>query len=225
MSRTLIAAALAALTALAAAGCNGERGDAPVAAAEGNGPPKEAAASAEEAEPLKAGDRVPSARVRDMDGQPADLAALAAAKPTVFVFYRGGWCPYCTTHLGALATIEPRLAELGYQILAISSEPPQKVAETGEEGGFRYQLLSDSETEAARGFGVAFEVDEATAQRYQEGGIDLGNAPGIGRRVLPVPSVFVAGTDGVIVFAHSDPDYRVRLEAKMVLDAAARAVE
>ena len=225
MSKTLIAATLAACAAVMAAGCNGNRGDAPVAATEGHAPPTEAAASAEETAPLEAGDRVPAARVKDMEGRTLDLSQVVAERPAVIVFYRGGWCPYCTIHLGELATAEPRLVELGYQVLALSPEPPQKVAETGEEGGFRYQLLSDSETEAARGFGVAFKVDEATAQRYQEGGIDLGTAPGIERRLLPVPSVFVAGTDGVVKFAHADPDYRVRLEPEQILTAAERAVE
>jgi hypothetical protein len=31
---------------------------------------------------------------------------LPSEKPTVLIFYRGGWCPYCMKHLQAPAGIE-----------------------------------------------------------------------------------------------------------------------
>lgn len=40
--------------------------------------------------------------------------------------------------------------------------------------------------------------------------------------VLPVPSVFVIGTDGVIRFTYVNPDHRVRIDGGVLL-AAARA--
>lgn len=44
------------------------------------------------------------------------------------------------------------------------------------------------------------------------------------RSLLPVPSVFIAATDGVIRFAHSNPDYKVRLGPEKVVEAAQQAV-
>ena len=40
---------------------------------------------------------------------------------------------------------------------------------------------------------------------------------------LPVPAVFVAGSDGVIRFAHADPNYKERLAPAKVLEAARNA--
>jgi peroxiredoxin len=224
MSRSLIALALAGVIAFAA-GCSDQREDVARATRENRAKLPQAAATAEETVPLEAGDRVPSATVTDMDGQAVELSPLVAAKPTVIIFYRGGWCPYCTTHLGALATIEPRLVELGYQVLAISADGPRKVQETQEKSDFNYRLLSDSKMQAARAFGIAFRVDDATVEKYRGHGIDLEKASGEKHHLLPVPSVFIVGTDGVIRFAYSNPDYKVRLEPEKVLAAAKRAME
>jgi peroxiredoxin len=150
---------------------------------------------------------------------------LVAEKPSVIVFYRGGWCPYCNTHLAGLAKVEPRLAELGYQVLAISADRPGKVRETQEESAFHYRLLSDSKMEAARAFGIAFEVSDATLEKYRGYGIDLEAVSGEAHHQLPVPSVFVTGTDGIVRFAYSNPDYKVRLEPGKILHAAEQAVE
>ena len=185
--------------------------------------PPEAASSAEETKPLGVGDRVPAVELTDMEGHVLCLSGLVRTKPTVIIFYRGGWCPYCNTHLGELATIEPQLVELGYQVLAISADRSGKLHETHEKFGFQYRLLSDSKMEAARAFGIAFKVDDATLQKYRGYGIDLEEASGETHHLLPVPSVFIAGTDGVIRFAHSNPDYKVRLAPDAVLEAAQRA--
>ena len=186
----------------------------------------EAAASAEKTKPLTVGDRVPPVvTVTDPEGRVLDLSTLIAEKPAVIIFYRGGWCPYCNTHLGALATIEPRLVELGYRVLAISADRPTKVQETREKSDFRYRLLSDSKMEAARAFGIAFKVDDATVEKYRGYGIDLEAASGEKHHLLPVPSVFIVGTDGMIRFAYSNPEYKVRLEPEKILTAAERTLE
>lgn len=49
------------------------------------------AASPTEIRPLLLGSEVPSVAVRDVDGKDADLRAVVAGKPTLLVFYRGGW--------------------------------------------------------------------------------------------------------------------------------------
>lgn len=204
-----------------AAGCNSDR-------SADNEPERdlpEPAASAEEANPLEVGDRIPPVRVADSEGRSVDLSKLAAEKPTVFIFYRGGWCPYCTTHLGALGAVESRLIDLGYQVIAISADRPEKAGESAEEHDFKYRLLSDSKMDAARAFGIAFKVDDKTIEQYHEYGIDLEDASGETHYLLPVPAVFIAGTDGVIRYAYSNPDYTIRLEPEGLLEAAEEAVE
>ncbi|MCC5835880.1 MAG: AhpC/TSA family protein, partial [Opitutales bacterium] len=140
--------------------------------------------------------------------------------PTVVVFYRGGWCPYCNTQLSGLAGVEERLSELGFQIVALSPDSPQQVAAALEESEFSYRLLSDASANAAKGFGVAFKVDEETYQRLQGFGIDLEAASGESHRILPVPAVFILNTEGEVVFRYYDADYRERLSEERLIEAA-----
>jgi len=174
-------------------------------------------------QPLLVGSAVPAVELRGVDGEPTDLKAAMDGKPAVVIFYRGGWCPYCNVHLGKLKEIEPRLRELGYRILAVSPDRPEKLRESVNKQELSYELLSDSKMDAARAFGVAFRLDDATVKKYRDSyGIDIEADSGETHHQLPVPAAFVIGRDGRIHFVYANPDYKVRVDTD-VLYAAARA--
>jgi peroxiredoxin len=176
--------------------------------------------SAQEIRPLPIGAAIPEVMLKTAEGTDFNLKTAVLRKPTVLIFYRGGWCPYCNLQLGQLQTVEPELLKLGYQILAISPDRPAKLVESVEKDKLSYTLLSDSSMTAAKAFGIAFRVDEATLKKYKGHGIDLEAASGEKHHLLPVPAVFIVGTDGRIKFVHADPDYKVRLEPEALLSAA-----
>ncbi len=177
------------------------------------------------AEPLNEGDVVPNVAVRTAEGEEVRLRDLTGAQPAVLIFYRGGWCPYCTRHLASLVDIEEAIDAIGFQMLAISPDRPAKASETAGMSDFNYQLLSDSAMAAARAFGLAFQVDDATIDLYEEYGIDLVDASDESHHLLPVPAVFVVDTEHRIRFAHVDPDYRERLDPEAVLAAAQQVAD
>jgi len=173
--------------------------------------------------PLKVGNSVPDVKLRTEENQEVRLRKLVSEKPTVLIFYRGGWCPYCNRHLQALVGIEKDLLAAGAQLLAISPDQPSKLKETPDREKLGYRLLSDSDATAAQAFGIAFKVDDATVEKYKTYKIDLDAASGKSHHLLPHPAVFVAGTNGVIRFAHVNPDYKVRLDPDKILAAAQAA--
>ncbi len=81
-------------------------------------------------------------------------------------------------------------------------------------------MLSDSTTEAAQAFGLAFQIDDKTFKMLKGYGIDLEDASGEDHHILPVPAVFIVGTDGVIRFDFVNPDHKVRIDLEMLLEAA-----
>lgn len=185
----------------------------------------ELAAKAGAARPLAAGATAPAATVKTPDGADFDLGTALAEKPTVLVFYRGGWCPYCNKQLAELATFEPKLLALGFQILALSTDAPAGLASTAEKNHVAYRLLSDRAMTAASAYGVAFRVDSATVEKYRGYQVDLAPVPGEpDARWLPVPTVYIIGRDRVIRFAYSNPDFKVRLPASELLAAAEAAL-
>ena len=175
------------------------------------------------ATPLKVGDSIPDVKLRTEDDKEVSLRKLVSEKPTVLIFYRGGWCPFCNRHLQSLAGIEDDLNKAGVQLLAISMDQPAKLKATPDREKLHYRLLSDSDATAATAFGIAFKVDDKTVEKYKGYGINLDAASGNDHHILPHPAVFVANTNGVIRFAHVNPDYKVRLEPAKILEAARAA--
>lgn len=127
--------------------------------------------------------------------------------------------------LGQLQEIEPKLNEMGYQIIAISSDRPELQEQNIRKQNFAYQLLSDCRKDAARAFGIAFRVDEKSLKMYKQYGIDIETASGQHDRILPVPAVSAISTDGIITLSYVNPDYEVRQDSDILMAAARSAVK
>lgn len=174
--------------------------------------------------PLLLGSTLPDVQLRTVQGEAVRLAKVVDGKPALLVFYRGGWCPYCNLQLQGLRHIRAELSQLGYQMIAISPDSPASMQASLEKTPFDYTLLSDSEANAIRAFGLAFRVDDATLDKYRDYGIDLEVASGgQTHHALPVPAVYLVGADGTLQFSYVHPDYTVRMPESVIL-AAARAL-
>ena len=173
--------------------------------------------------PLLLGSAMPDVDLKTLDGKPTTLKAQVAGKPTVLVFYRGGWCPFCNLQLSELRLIRKDLDGLGFQMIAISPDLPAELNKTVEKDQLDYTLLSDAKADALRAFGIGYRLDDETYAKYQEYGIDLETSSGEDHHALPVPSVFIVDADGVLQFSYSHPDYKIRVPGSVIL-AAAKAI-
>ena len=172
--------------------------------------------------PLLIGQAIPNTSLKDVDGKVVLLADLIRNKPALVIFYRGSWCPYCNVHLGELAKLEPKLLELGFQIIAISPDQPAFLKESIDKNELKYTVLSDSNVEAAKGFGLAYTVDAKMLEKLAEYDIDLEKHAGADHHVLPVPAAFLVSQNGRIEFSHVAPDYTTRVNTDVILTAAHR---
>jgi peroxiredoxin len=181
------------------------------------------AESAEDTKPLKAGVQAPDVTMENLEGEPIKLSELWSKQPIALVFYRGGWCPYCNTHLAALKDAEPELVKLGYQVVAVSPDKPAILKESADKAELNYELVSDSDAEAMKAFGIAFRLDDGTLQKYKEYGIDLEEASGEDHHALPIPAVFLIDQKGKIRWVHANPDYKKRVSNEKLVAAAKKA--
>ncbi len=166
---------------------------------------------AEDISPLLNGELLPEAVLKSPDGSKQQLTTLLKEKPSVILFYRGGWCPYCNTHLTEIRDAEAEILNLGYQIIAISPDSPENMMATEKDKNINYRLFSDAGGELTKAVGIAFKASD----RYA--GMLLDKSGGQNTGFLPVPSVFVVDTKGKIVFEYINPDYSTRLSAKLLL--------
>ncbi len=118
--------------------------------------------------------------------------------------------------------MEDELASLGFPVIAISPDRPDHMVQSLEVKDLGYALYSDSDLAAARAFGIAFQLDDATLEAYRGYGIDLEAASGRPHHQLPVPSVFLVEAGGTIRWVYSNPNYKVRPENVALLEAARR---
>lgn len=202
--------ALVALLTIAAGGCATASPAAAPSACARSGP----ANSADEVCPLLPGMDVPDVNVAAIDGTVVNVKALSQA-PTVFIFYRGGWCPFCNVQMGQLQAIEGELKALGYQVVAMSPDDAAGLRASVAKHTLSYTLLSDTGLSAASRFGVAFAVDAPMSLALR--------AMAPQHDALPVPAVFVV-RDGVVQFSYVNPNFKVRLSPELLLAAAKAAV-
>ena len=176
--------------------------------------------TAQEVHPLAVGDSVPDGMLSTIKGKDVDFRKLISQKPSVVIFYRGGWCPYCNLQMEQLVKIEPELKKMGYQVLAISPDKPQKLEESQSKHHINYTLLSDSSMEIIRKFGLAYQVSKETLMKMQDLGISLDSSTGNNLHLLPVPAAYVVDKNGVIHFVYFNQDIKVRVNPNDLLKAA-----
>lgn len=181
---------------------------------------KKIPSSAEDVQPIMVGQTLPKITLTGVDGKPVDLNQSVTQQPTLLVFYRGGWCPYCNAHLADLRKIESDLKNLGYQIIAVSPDRPELLQQTDQKHDLNYTLLSDSKMEAAKALGIAYKLDKGARKEYQEYGIDLEKSSGQKHHLLPVPAAFLLNKEGEVTFSFVAPDYTTRVDNEILLAAA-----
>lgn len=178
-------------------------------------------------EPLQVGNRAPPFNLRDVDGNTVEFDPQSLQRPLVLLAYRGGWCPFCNTYLSEMRDVIPEIRELGVDVWFLSGDRPDQLfeslnRETQEDiAGLDYTLLSDADAQASIALGIAFRASSATIMRRHDKGQDIAGSSMQKHAVLPVPAAFAIDRDGVIRFAFTNADYKVRLPADELLAAAA----
>lgn len=174
--------------------------------------------------PLMNGQMLPSAKVANLKGETLDLLSLTQGKPSIIFFYRGGWCPFCNSQMGQLKEIEPKLIEMGFQLIGISPDSPEKLNASMIDQKLSYTLLSDTNLNAMQAFGLAYYTSEKTTERYMKK-LKLNELlkvtpQGDKRLVLPVPAIYISDGTGLIHFQYVNPNFRVRPAPQLIEMAA-----
>ena len=167
---------------------------------------------AEDISPILIGETLPNGNFQNVEGEYIQLKAILEEKPTILVFYRGGWCPYCNVQLSGLVEIEEDILELGYQIVAISPDDYKNLQSTIENNSTKYKLLSDPNGEFIQEIGIAFKTS-SSLKEYIIGKGQKGKTSS----VMPAPTVMIVDKKGVIKFEYINPNYKERISGEMLL--------
>lgn len=147
---------------------------------------------------LVVGQPLPDFSVEDTDGQPVASAALLG-QPTLFMFYRGNWCPFCMGQVREIAEQYRALHERGVSVAFISPQPTALTERVARIFDIPYRFLVDRDLAAARTLGIAHEHGVPAGPLVREYGRDT-----------VLPTVVITDPDGTVLFTDQTDNYRVR---------------
>jgi peroxiredoxin len=156
------------------------------------------------------GEVMPPFMLPDETGRLVSLQSLISLGPTVAMFYRGHWCPYCRLNVHAVIRAQNRLKALGAQIVAIMPETQKYAAQFKSESGAPFPVLTDLDNGYALSLNLAIWLGAEIQQLLSY--LDLSDFHGNDGWVLPIPATFVVGRDGRVKARFVDPDFRKRME-------------
>ena len=173
---------------------------------------------------IKAGDRVASFTLAEVDRGPLTLDTLLEAGPLVLVFFRFAGCPACNIALPYYnAHLAPELARLGATLVGVSPQVPDRLREIKGRHGLDFLIATDADNDLGRRFGILYSFDEPSRRLSIESGNPIGEVTGTGTWELPMPAVVVIDQEAIVRFADVSPDWLVRTEPEDIL-AAVRAL-
>ena len=169
---------------------------------------------------LHVGGVIPFFTLSDTNGVQWSVKDLLGKGPLVVIFYRGGWCPYCSIQLHSVQAAAPRIEELGATVLAIAPELPMRQNEMKHLHHLTMPLLHDEGNHVARSFGIIDTLPSDLLAVYKALGHELSDVNGaLGASALPVPATFVASPNGKIRLAHVRADYADRVSLNEIIEA------
>ena len=182
------------------------------------------ASSGIERHAVQPGQPAPDFELPDQRGHLVRLSKQLAHGPVVLMFFRGGWCPFCTLTLRAYQQALPALRREGAELLALTPQPQTSCCSTADSNLLRFPLLADPANGVAESFGVAYEVPYEMRCFLKRLGHDLPRINKTEDWRVPLPATFVIGRDGRVAASHVVPATHLRMDPADAL-AAVRALK
>jgi peroxiredoxin len=169
---------------------------------------------------IEVGATLPDAELIDPHGTTTTLFEALGDRMSVLVFYRGGWCPYCSITLNAYqAQLVPELARRGVALVAISPQAPDGSLSTQEKNDLTFTVLSDPANQVAKTVGILTAPSSEARAAQLELGLDLTVVNADGTTGLPMPTTVIVDADHVVRWRDVHPDYTTRSEPDQILAA------
>ncbi|MCP4441904.1 MAG: peroxiredoxin family protein [Aureispira sp.] len=128
-------------------------------------------------------------------------------QPTVWLFYRGNWCPLCMMQIKEIAASYKEIEKIGAKVALVSPQPHKFTKSLAQKHEVNFDFLVDVENKAAQQLGIA-----------HDGGLPTGlQALGYASDTV-LPTVIICDAEGKIVYRDLTENYRIRPEPQDFLE-------
>jgi peroxiredoxin len=170
----------------------------------------------------KAGDIASSFSLKDPEGNVVNSEDLLKWGPLVVSFYRGVWCPYCSLELQALEAAKPKFDKYCASLLAISPQTAPNSRKSVRQNKLSFPILPGVKGKVTAAFGLRFNLPDYLIA-LKELKSDLPTFNDNPSWTLPMPTRYVIGQDGTILYSEVNPDYIYRPEPEDMIPVLQRA--
>lgn len=144
-------------------------------------------------------DEIDYSEIVDCFGESFNLADEFKKGPTVLLFYRGEWCPFCNMTLNSYSGAMDEFNARGVQVIAVSAEEPDETFTIAEKLQLRFKCVSDPNFGLIRPMGLAMKMNNTMF-----GDVDLKKYfhtdDNVDHISVPIPATYVFDTNGKVVY-------------------------
>ncbi|MBE9491017.1 MAG: redoxin domain-containing protein [Bacteroidetes bacterium] len=154
---------------------------------------------------LKIGNILPNFKLEDTDKNKVSNSSFLG-NPTIYLFYRGNWCPLCMAQIKEIAAQYKELEQRGINMVLISPQPHGYSKNLAKKHNVGFTFLTDTQNNVAKQLNIFAKNGIPTG--FQAFGYDSDTV---------LPTVIITDANGKIVFADLTDNYRVRPEPETFL--------
>ena len=155
---------------------------------------------------IAVGEVLPSFPIKNVRGETVTSETLRD-KPTVWLFFRGNWCPLCMAQVKEIAGAYKQLEGLGARVALVSPQPHNNTLKLARKHDVGMEFFTDEDIAAGRALGIF--MDNAVPKGMEVMGYDSDSV---------MPTVIITDTSGKVVWVDETDNYRVRPEPATFLD-------
>jgi peroxiredoxin len=154
---------------------------------------------------LKVGQSLPDFELEDSAKNKVKASSFKG-NPTVFMFYRGNWCPICMAQIKELVQQYKALEARGAQVVLVSPQPHHFTKGLAKKFDVNFNFLVDVKNRVAKQLGI-----------FHKNGLPAGmQILGYDKDTV-MPTLIICDKNGKILFIDLTDNYRVRPEPETFL--------
>ncbi|WP_298425409.1 redoxin domain-containing protein [uncultured Kordia sp.] len=154
---------------------------------------------------LKVEQQLPKLSFEDSNGKTV-TSDLFAGTPSIFIFYRGNWCPFCMAQIKEMISKHEELTDRNINTVFVSSQPHDFTKKLTKKHSLDFQFLVDVDGKVAKELAI-----------FAKNGLPFGFQVFGFKKDVVLPTVIITDSKEKIIYINQADNYRVRPEPAELL--------
>ncbi len=162
---------------------------------------------------LRIGKPLPRFEALDIQGKRIN-SIIFDGTPTIYLFFRGNWCPLCMAQIKEVATQYKKLSSLGAKVVLCAPQPEKNTQALADKFDVPFIFLTDVDNRAAQALGIEM-----------KNGLPAGMEMLGYEKDTVYPTVIITDATGVIIYSDLTNNYRIRPEPEDFIEVLNRQAQ